>query len=105
MIKKFSFLISMINTLKHDILLCLMALYSAFSYGTHAAGMDITYECVGGSSSSSGVQVTVTINTDLFGNEMTVGGKLFTIPQRRINHGMVLLIIMKHKQEFIRILL
>ena len=62
---------SMTNTLKHAILLCLMVLYSTFSYATHAAGMDITYECVGGSSSSSGVQVTVTINTDLYGNEIT----------------------------------
>ena len=71
MIKKFSFLISITNTFKHTLLVCLMALYSAFSYGTHAAGMDITYECVGGTGGSSGVEITVTINTDYYGNEIT----------------------------------
>ena len=71
MIKKFSFLISITNTFKHTLLVCLMALYSTFSYGTHAAGMDITYECVGGTGGSSGVEITVTINTDYYGNEIT----------------------------------
>ena len=71
MIRKFFFLSTIKNTIKHTILLCLMVLYSTFSYGSHAAGMDITYQCISGSSSSSGVEVIVTINTDLYGNEIT----------------------------------
>ena len=66
----------MLNTIKYSTLLSLMVFYSTLSYGTHAAGMDITYECVGGSSSNSGVQVTVTINTDYFGNEIKMTTRL-----------------------------
>ena len=48
-----------------------MVLLSNFAYGTHAAGMDITYQCVGSAGGGAGVQITVTINTGSWGNEVS----------------------------------
>ncbi|MBC8265754.1 MAG: gliding motility-associated C-terminal domain-containing protein [Flavobacteriales bacterium] len=61
----------MLKTIKYSILLSLMVLYSSNSYATHAAGMDITYQCVGSAGGGSGVQITVTINTQSWGNEIS----------------------------------
>ena len=36
----------MLKTIKYVILLSLMVLLSNFAYGSHAAGMDISYECI-----------------------------------------------------------
>ena len=50
-------------------------------YATHAAGMDISYECVGSSGGGSGVSITITINTQAWGNEIswdiTSGGIIY----------------------------
>ena len=68
--KKFLFLISMTNPIRYATLLSLMMFLSNYAYGSHAAGLDLTYQCISGGS-ISGVQITVIINTDFWGNEIT----------------------------------
>ena len=61
----------MLNTFRYTFFVIMMVFYANFSHATHAAGMDITYQCIGNSGGSSGVEVTVTINTDYYGNEIS----------------------------------
>ena len=70
MMKKFLFLMSMTNPIRYATLLSLMMFLSNYAYGSHAAGLDLTYQCISGGS-ISGVQITVIINTDFWGNEIT----------------------------------
>ena len=58
MMKKFLFLISMTNPIRYATLLSLMMFLSNYAYGSHAAGLDLTYQCISGGS-ISGVQITV----------------------------------------------
>ena len=39
----------MLNTIRYAILLSLMVFYSTNSFASHAAGLDLTYQCIGGS--------------------------------------------------------
>ena len=61
----------MLKIIRYTFLVSLFITYSNLCYGTHAAGMDITYECVGTSGGGSGVQIVVTINTQSWGNEIS----------------------------------
>jgi len=57
----------MLNTIKYSTLLSLMVFYSTLSYGTHAAGMDISYECVSQGTTSDIYRVTVKFYRDCDG--------------------------------------
>ena len=64
--------------------LAILVIFSVFqneTFATHAAGMDISYECVGSSGGGSGVSITITINTQAWGNEIswdiTSGGVIY----------------------------
>ncbi len=57
----------MLNTIKYSTLLSMMVFYSTLSYGTHAAGMDISYECIGQGTNSDTYKITLKFYRDCTG--------------------------------------
>ena len=57
----------MLKTIKYAILLNLMVFLSNFAYGTHAAGMDISYECISQGANSDTYKITLKFYRDCFG--------------------------------------
>lgn len=57
----------MLNTIKYSTLLSLMVFYSTLSYGTHAAGMDISYECISQGINSDTYKITLKFYRDCSG--------------------------------------